>query len=200
MPRQTIFTREDIIRAAYELVEDQGLHRLTARGVADKLNSSTAPVYTNFKTMGDLSREVIRQGVNLLQHYAISPHTDHVFLNMGVGIIKYARDHRNLFRAMFLETNEYKDILTQLHHDLLPVMDRDESLDALNPAEKDELLNKMSIVTLGIATQVCVGLMDLEKDEEIVEILQSVGTSVVTTAISDAKRQSSHSIKDEESC
>jgi len=200
MPRQTIFTREDIIRAAYDLVEEKGLHRLTARGVAGKLNSSTAPVYTNFKTMGDLSREVIREGVKLLQHYAISPHTDHVFLNMGVGIIKYARDHRNLFRAMFLETNEYKDILTQLHHDLLPVMDRDESLDTLSWTEKDDLLNKMAIVTHGIAAQVCVGLMELQKDEDITEILVNVGTSVVSAAIADAERKSSHSIKDEESC
>jgi len=56
MPRKTVYTKDDVIRAACDLVEECGLSCLTARAVANKLHSSTAPVYSNFNTMDELSR------------------------------------------------------------------------------------------------------------------------------------------------
>lgn len=197
MPRRTIFSRQEIVQAAFELVDENGRGRLTARGVADRMRASTAPVYSNFRNMNDLARAVMLRGRDILQEYATAPHTEHVFLNMGVGIIKFARDHRHLFREMFLETAEYKDILTELRASLLEVMGRDEMLDALALPQKEELLFKMSVITYGIAAQVCVGLMEMKSDEEITNILSVVGSAVVEAALADAADPTSHSAKDE---
>jgi AcrR family transcriptional regulator len=197
MPRRTVFSREEIVQVAFELVDEKGRNRLTARGVADRMSASTAPVYSNFKSMDELARAVMLRSRDILQEYATAPHTEHVFLNMGIGIIKFARDHRHLFREMFLETAEYQDILTELRESLLDVMGQDESLDALALSQKDELLFKMSVITYGIAAQVCVGLMELESDEEITDMLSIVGSAVVETALADAAAQKSPSAKDE---
>jgi len=196
MPRRTVFSREEIVQAAFELVDENGRGRLTARGVADRMSASTAPVYSNFRSMNDLARAVMLRSRDILQEYATAPHTEHVFLNMGIGIIKFARDHRHLFREMFLETAEYKDILTELRASLLEVMGRDEMLDALALPQKEELLFKMSVITYGIAAQVCVGLMELESDEEITNILSVVGSAVVEAALAAAAEPTSHSAKD----
>ncbi len=191
MPRKSVFSRQDVIQAAYDLVEEHGLHKLSARTVADRLQSSTAPVYTNFQTMDDLTREVLHRGKDLLQMYATGPHTEHIFLNMGIGVIKYARDHSNMYRALFLESSAYKDILNDLRAFLLLVLDRDERLSCLSQPQKDDLLTKMSIITHGIAAQVCVGLIDVRGDEDISETLRSVGSSVVATAIAEAQGKNS---------
>ena len=187
MPRKTVYTKDDVVRAAYNLVEECGLRSLTARAVANKLHSSTAPVYSNFNTMDELSRETLRKGKDLLLHYATTPHTDQVFLNMGIGVIKFARDHCNMYRALFLEGDTHKDIIEELRSSLLPVMDHDASLSALSAGQKEDLLQKMSIITHGIAAQVCVGLLIAQRDKDITDTLMSVGSPVVTDALTAAE-------------
>jgi hypothetical protein len=187
MPRKTVYTRDDVIRAAFELVEECGLSCLTARAVANKLHSSTAPVYSNFNTMDELSRETLHKGKDLLLQYATTPHTEQIFLNMGIGVIKFARDHANMYRSLFLEGDEHKEIILEMHSSLLPVMDHDPSLKALSARQKEDLLTKMSIITHGIAAQVCVGLLTAQRDEDITETLLSVGSPVVTNAITAAE-------------
>ncbi len=51
MVRKSVFSREEIIQAGFDLVDKQGLEQLTARNVAEEIGSSTAPVYSNFNNM-----------------------------------------------------------------------------------------------------------------------------------------------------
>ena len=59
MPPKTIFLREDVINAAFELVKKSGFRDFTARKIAEELNSSTAPVYSCFNSMDELKEEEI---------------------------------------------------------------------------------------------------------------------------------------------
>jgi hypothetical protein len=54
-------------------------------------------------------------------------------------------------------------------------------------AEEDskQMLNKMWVFTHGLASLLCVGLVDDESDEHIVSILDSVGTVVIKATIAD---------------
>ena len=47
MPKTIIFTREEIIEAAFEIFKQEGMPAISARRIAAKLNCSTAPVYTS---------------------------------------------------------------------------------------------------------------------------------------------------------
>ena len=51
MPPKVTFTKEDVIQAAFEIVQKRGVKLFTARRIAKKLKSSTAPVYSHFKSM-----------------------------------------------------------------------------------------------------------------------------------------------------
>ena len=46
--RKPVFSREDVVAAGLALVRREGMALMTARRVADELESSTAPVYSNF--------------------------------------------------------------------------------------------------------------------------------------------------------
>ncbi len=55
MPPKIKYTRDEVIGAALSVVEEIGLNSLTARNVAFKLDSSTAPVYNHFATMDEFA-------------------------------------------------------------------------------------------------------------------------------------------------
>ena len=44
------FTKEEIINAAFDIAKVDGLGAITVRRVAQKLNSSIAPIYVNLTT------------------------------------------------------------------------------------------------------------------------------------------------------
>ena len=69
--RKTVFTREDVIAAGLKVMARDGLSQLSARRVADELNSSTAPVYSNFASMEELADAVKREAVAELRQTAL---------------------------------------------------------------------------------------------------------------------------------
>jgi AcrR family transcriptional regulator len=186
VPPKATYTKKDVVQAAYDLVAEEGLQRLTARAVAQRLEASTAPVYSNFATMEELAREVVLKAKDQLYAFATTPYTDNVFLNIGVGVALFARDHRNLFKATFLEGNEFKDVILELRTSMRKVMDRDESLSVLSDRQKDELLTKMSTFTYGFASQICLGLIECVDQNFVIETLMDVGACVVGAAIAEA--------------
>ena len=179
MPPKTVFTKDDVIVAAFEVVQEQGIQALTAREVAKRLKSSTAPVYSNFESMKLLEREVIKKGRDLILDYMTRPYTEGVFLNMGAGYAFFAREQCPLFRAMYLEKNDYKDILEELQGSLRQEMAKDISLSMLADHERHSLLDKMWVFTHGLATMICVGLSEDDSDEYIIKTLMDVGSAII---------------------
>ncbi len=183
MPPKTRFTRTDVISASFDVAKAEGIHALTARKIASQLKSSTAPVYSHFEAMEELKREVLLKTKDLLFEYSIRPYTDRVFLNMGVGIAVFARDYPMLFRALFLETGQSKDIVVEYLKSLEERMIYDERFTSLPAEERRELLKKMWIFTQGLASLICAGLLDDDSDESIKEMLLGVGTPVIQSAL-----------------
>jgi AcrR family transcriptional regulator len=180
MPPKTVFTKDDVVTAAFEVVQQQGIKALTAREVAKKLKSSTAPVYSNFESMKLLEREVIKKARDLNLEYMTRPYTKRVFLNMGVGYAIFAREQCSLFRALYLEKSEHKDILDDLEESMRKEMGKDPRFSSLSDQERFSLLDKMRIFTHGLATMICVGLSEDDSDEYIIKTLVDVGSAVIT--------------------
>ena len=189
MPPKTMFSKDDVIKAAFELVQHQGIQSLTAREVAKRLKSSTAPVYSNFESMKLLEREVIIRARDLLLDYMVRPHTDVVFLNMGVGYAKFAREQCPLFRALYLEKSDYKDILDELEKSLRLRMRQDTRFAELEDQERFALLEKMWTFTHGMATSICVGLAEDSSDEYIINTLRDVGSAVIGATMARKKSE-----------
>ena len=52
------FQREEIVAAALEAVREKGIDAVTAREVAQRLGVSTRPIFTWYRTMDQLRRDV----------------------------------------------------------------------------------------------------------------------------------------------
>ena len=77
MPPKVTFTKESIIEAAFELATEKGLKSISARLVAQKLKSSTAPVYSYFKSMDELKEVVRNKAIRQLLEYQTQSYTIH---------------------------------------------------------------------------------------------------------------------------
>lgn len=179
MPPKTKHTREEVIQAAIAVVEKGGLTSLTARSVAVRLGSSTAPVYNHFATMDELALGVMKETQRTLLGYTSRPYTDRVFLNMGVGVAMFACEHRRLYRALLLEGDRYSDVV----HELLDILKRelikDKRLVSLTDSERAALLRKMWTFTHGLASLICVGLIKDCDQNYIIKTLMDMGADVI---------------------
>ena len=189
MPPKTKFTKKDVVQAAFKLVQDEGIKELTARNIAARLSSSTAPVYSCFKSMTELKREVIKKAKSLLIKYTEKPYTNMVFLNMGTGVAVFARDHKNLFRAMFLERDDFKDIVDEILVTLQKAMAKEPMFNNMPEVKRKALLGKMYIFTHGLGALICVGLIKNSSEEHIIRTLREVGRAVITAALSECNEQ-----------
>ena len=60
MPPKVKVTKEEIVRAALDLVRQSGAAALNARAVANRLGCSTQPVFSNYATMEELRQDVLQ--------------------------------------------------------------------------------------------------------------------------------------------
>lgn len=192
MPPKTRYTREEVIHAAVRVVEEVGITSLTARSVAARLGSSTAPVYNHFATMDELLLEVVRETERSLLEYASRPYTDRIFLNMGTGVAMFACEHPLLYRALLLEGDRYGDVVRDILETLETNMVKDARFTSLSARERHVLLRKMWTFTHGLASLISVGLVkDCSRDRVIAE-LTDVGADVIgATLARNAKGTSS---------
>jgi hypothetical protein len=154
--------------------------------VAGRLNSSTQPVYSWFKSVAELRRQVLVRAVALLGQYIARPHTTRTFLNVGVGIALFAKDHRELYRALFLENHPDGDIIREFHASINEIQDQDSRFTGNSAAVRRRMINKMWIFSHGLATLVCANLMTDDSADYILDSLNDFGSAVVAAEISRA--------------
>jgi len=103
MPPKVRYKKETIIDIAFEYVRKNGWTGLTARYISEKLNSSTMPIYSCFKSMRQLEDEVVKRAMDLCMEYLKTPRSGDIWIDNGVGYVLFACKEKYLFRAAFDE-------------------------------------------------------------------------------------------------
>lgn len=183
MPPKPVFNREDIITTAFEIVKKSGFRDFSTRKIADELHSSTAPVYSYFSSMDDLRSEVLERAENLMLEYTMKPYTRSVFLNMGTGLVLFAQENRELFRALLLESGDTRSLLEKFLKALTRELGKDDLISLLPPKEQREVMNRMAIFTHGFASLLCVGLIDEVSKNTAIKTMLNMGRDVIDTAL-----------------
>ena len=110
LKQPSVYSYEQIIDAAFELVREQGWSGVSTRAIAKKMGSSTMPIYSNVRSVEELQKEVQQKARELLKKFQKQPYTEHVLLNLAFGYVVFARDEKNLFRFLYLEKPERLDL------------------------------------------------------------------------------------------
>jgi AcrR family transcriptional regulator len=184
VPPSEKVSHDDIVRAALEVIELEGLSALTARRVASQLGVSTAPVYRNFASMDELAAAAMQAARDRLHAHTVRVYTDRPFLNMGTGIAVFAREHPRLYRALFLETDQFEAIVAGFLAQLTADMRNDPRFAQLDQAQLATLLDRMWTYTHGLASLIAVGLAGDTSTDGIVRSLEAVGRAVIHDALS----------------
>ena len=69
MPPKPKFSREDIINAAFDIVQKSGTDAMTAREVGKYLGTSSTPIFTAFNDMSELRAAVCDKARKVFDEY-----------------------------------------------------------------------------------------------------------------------------------
>lgn len=112
MPKTKI-SREDVLRAAAEVVRKEGERALGARAVAKELGCSTQPIYSLFQNMGDLEAALLEEAKGryhaFIEGYFAATGKSR-YESFGMGFVKFAKEEKGLFRFLFLSERSSETI------------------------------------------------------------------------------------------
>jgi AcrR family transcriptional regulator len=165
MPPKVKITKDDVVKAALDLVRKAGEGAVNARSIAAALSCSTQPVFSHFATMDELQQAVLAAAYD---HYlgflksevdsgAYTP-----YKAMGRGYIRFATEERELFRLLFMRDRGGEDIT--------PTPDFEASVDIIMAAnglsrERARLMHlEMWACVHGIATMMATSFLSLDED------------------------------------
>ena len=188
MVRRLLFQRGDVVAAALAVVRESGLANLSARRVARRLGASTAPVYSNFASMDELAGAVKLAIAERVLAETEIPRSGEPFLDMGAGVLEFARGNPELYMAVFMTGTGSGDAAGRVMEVLLERMSRLEKLAGLDPVERVILLRKMAIFTHGLAVQVTAGQAQGATWAELLLLLNEAGRAMIADAFNRPPR------------
>lgn len=170
MPRKFMFTREDILTAAINLAREKGISAVTARGIGEKLGSSSKPIFSLFENMEDVLSAVMQEAYELYQNYLkedMASGKYPPYKAAGMAYIRFAKEEKELFRLLFMRNRSHESIEDKEDKEekkpLLELIQQN-----LGISEEDAYLFhlEMWIYVHGIATMLATSYLEL--DEELI--------------------------------
>jgi AcrR family transcriptional regulator len=175
MPPNFKFKKEEIIEAAFTLVKEKGWHNLTTRTLAQQLGASAKPIYSFFKSMDDLEEELVKKSVDLLYEYMCQEVTGDLWIDHGIGYVRFAQHESNLFRG----SNNDKNIKHFRVYGELMWAKCTETLSDYEPFKNmtEEQIYRLQVtrwlMTHGLAFQVSNPPPDVWNEERILWVVQN---------------------------
>lgn len=166
MPPNFKFTREEIVRAALDLVREGGLSALTARALAAKLGSSPKPIFGLFENMEEVQREVLRAANDLYYRYLqedMARGDYPPYKASGMGYIRFAREERELFKLLFMRDRSGESVQED-REAVRPQLDLIRRNTGLGEEEAYRFHLEMWIYVHGIAAMIATRYLDWDMD------------------------------------
>ena len=163
MPKQVKISKDDILRAALEIVRNDGIERVSNREIAKKLNCSIRPIYYQFENSEELLNELNKKMIKYFYDFMT-----------GINYIKFAKEENNIFKVLFmsktnLSISEFIDTADENFDEVEKYINMSTSLTGEN---LKSFHVKMWLFTHGLATLIACKAVNLT-DEEISKLLSS---------------------------
>ena len=183
MPPKAKFKKEEITKAALDIVKADGFEALTSRELGIRLGSSARPIFTVFKNMEEVQQAVIQSAKMLYKEYVNKGFAAaHPFKGVGMQYILFSVNEPKLFQLLFMtEQKQIPDL-----SGVLPLID--ESYEQILLSIQDDykisrpsakkLYHHLWIYTHGIAS-LCATKMCRFTDEEISTMVTEVCMSIL---------------------
>ena len=167
------FSRDEMIEKAVQVVRKQGIGALTAKSLANELGVSTQPVFTCFHTIEEVRREVVNAAKLLYDDYVKEGLCNDIpFLGFGMHYIRFAKEEPELYRLLFLSTDqsEGNSAFGEMNASLELVTDSMQETYHIDAKTAERYFRDMWLVAHSLATLIVTGSCPYT-DQEIGRIL-----------------------------
>ena len=183
MPPKAKFTKEQITKAALDVVSEKGVQALTAKELGAALGTSTTPIFTVFHSMQEVQDAVMLAAMERFEEYAHkAAHLGPVFKQVGMQMILFAKEEPKLYQLIFMssisEAQTFDDIYAHLGSvadECLDVLQKDYDLSKENAKT---LFEHVWIHTFGIGALCATGMCDFSH-EQIAQMLTQDFTAMM---------------------
>lgn len=185
MPPKTKFTKEQITKAALELVREHGADALTARALGKAVGSSSCPIFTVFENMDEVRKSVRQAAKAVYKEYVNRGLKDTpAFKGVGTQYILFAANDPNLFRLLFMSEQEtvpnFDGILPMIDESYEQILASIVTEYGIERGSANRLYRHLWIYTHGIASM-CVSKICSFTPEEISGMMTDVFKSLLKT-------------------
>lgn len=174
VPKEVKITKEKILEAAFKIVKEQGLERLSNREIAKKLKCSIRPIYYQFKNVEELKRELYLKIENYFYIFLMDKMTEDIpkYKQIGIRYVDFARKEKNLFKILFMSKSEFlpEEFVAKDGKDFEKIRKIIKMSTNLTDEDINSFHIKMWIFTHGVATLVASSTVKFE-DEQVKELL-----------------------------
>lgn len=131
MARRALLERKEIVKAAFAIFKQKGIEGFKIRNISRTLNTSTSPIYYQFKSIRELQDVMVEEIMELLLAPVKELENYYTYENMTWAFCLFARNQRKLFESIFLKfsKNSENAIRKQVLGVLRKIMEQDENFD-----------------------------------------------------------------------
>ena len=104
MPTKIRISKDMILDAAFEIVRQDGMEKLSNRELANRLKCSIRPIYYQFENVEEMQKELYIK----IEHYFYKFLLDNTiegipqYKQVGINYIKFAKKEKKLFQILFM--------------------------------------------------------------------------------------------------
>ena len=177
MPPKIITSKEMIIEAGYNIVDEEGIGQVNCREIAKRLGCSTQPVFSRFPNMDELKEEVFKYACDRLEKSIsdrIENSTESSILDISVTVLAdLARNHKNLYKLIYLsDYRSEKSFLEEQEKYMTNRLIQNELIDRYNiDSERVEgVFERSSLLVHGICTVIATTAINYS-NEQVLKIV-----------------------------
>lgn len=166
MPPKNKYSREEMIRAAVDIVRAEGMDGLTARALGAKLGTSSSPVFTMFRNMEEVQSEVL-SFAHCLYEGCLKTDMESgkypPYKASGMAYIRFAKEETGLFKLLFMRDRSQEQI-RENKEELRPLIQLIQKGTGLSEEDAYLFHLEMWIFVHGIATMIATQYLPWDMD------------------------------------
>lgn len=104
MPTKIKITKDMILDAAFSIVKQHGIERLSNRELASKLKCSIRPIYYQFENVEELQKELYTKIEKYFYKFLLDNMIEGIpkYKQIGINYTKFAKKEKKLFQTLFM--------------------------------------------------------------------------------------------------
>ena len=104
MPTKIRISKDMILDAAFEIVRQDGMEKLSNRELANKLKCSIRPIYYQFENVEEMQKELYLKIEQYFYKFILDNMVKEIpkYKQVGINYIKFAKKEKKLFQTLFM--------------------------------------------------------------------------------------------------